>query len=129
MAVNFQSNGAQNLIALLALAAAICIAPAVHDGDTIRCGRERVRLVNIDAPEVPGSPRCEDLRKGRNPSWCDYRLGERSRSALSAFLAAGTVQIERKGRDQYGRTLARVTVNGKDAGAYLVSRGLARWWR
>lgn len=116
------------LITALALSASLCI-PTVHDGDTIRCGRERVRLAGIDAPEVRGSPRCEDLRKGRNPSWCDYRLGERSRDALRAFLASGSIRIERTGRDQYRRTLARVTVNGRDAGAYLVGQGLARWWR
>ncbi|CAN5328994.1 hypothetical protein BH10PSE4_BH10PSE4_48660 [soil metagenome] len=39
---------------LQATAAAIiaCTAPAVHDGDTIRCGKESVRLFGVDAPEV-----------------------------------------------------------------------------
>jgi micrococcal nuclease len=31
-------------------AAALCLSPSAHDGDTIRCGCERVRIVNIDAP-------------------------------------------------------------------------------
>jgi endonuclease YncB( thermonuclease family) len=31
--------------------------------------------------------------------------------------------------DATPRTLARVSVNGRDAGAWLVSQGLARWWR
>jgi len=41
-------------------AAALCLSPSVHDGDTIRCGRERVRIANIDAPELPDSLKCQD---------------------------------------------------------------------
>ena len=44
-------------------AAALCMSPSVHDGDTIRCGRERVRIANIDAPELPDSPKCQDRRR------------------------------------------------------------------
>ena len=39
-----------------------CSAKITVDGDTIRCGRERVRVANIDAPELPGSPKCQDRR-------------------------------------------------------------------
>ncbi len=45
------------------------------------------------------------------------------------FCRAGGFMIEPLGFDKYGRTLTRVTVNGEDAGAYLVGLGLARWWR
>ena len=48
---------------------------------------------------------------------------------MQAFLARGPVMIERMGADQYGRTLALVTVNGEEAGRYLVKLGLARRWR
>jgi endonuclease YncB( thermonuclease family) len=34
---------------------------SVTDGDTIRCGDERIRLLGIDAPELPGH-----CRSGRN---------------------------------------------------------------
>ena len=109
---------------LILAAAAACIAN-VHDGDSIRlCDGERIRIANIDAPEMPGSPKCE---RGRN-GWCDYRLATESRDALQGFLAGGTVTIHRQGRDAYGRTLARVTVNGRDAGHHLVKLGLARRW-
>jgi micrococcal nuclease len=117
------------LILTTVFAAVICTAPAVHDGDSIRCGKERIRLIGIDAPELRGSPRCEQKRTGRNPSWCDYQLGDRSRDALREFLRSGTVSFERKSLDRYRRTLARVTVNGRDAGEYLISRGFARPWR
>ena len=110
--------------------AALCLVVTVHDGDTIRCDGEKVRLANIDAPELPGSSRCtRPPRLALNPPWCDYTLGYRSRDALRAFLASGPVKIERRGKDRYGRTLARLSVNGRDAGDYLVGLGLARAWR
>jgi endonuclease YncB( thermonuclease family) len=114
--------------------AAICIA-SVHDGDTIRlCSGERVRLEGNDAPEVAGSPRCSARNRARlasskNPAWCDSRLGLRSRDALRSFLAKGEPMIGRAGTDRYGRTLANLTVNGRDAGKYLIARGLAKPWR
>ncbi len=49
--------------------------------------------------------------------------------ALRAFLGSGSVSIERLGQDRYGRTLARIYVGGRDAGDYLIRRGLARPWR
>jgi len=99
----------------------------VHDGDTVRCGQERIRLANIDAPELRGSPSCRP--KKRKSHWCDYKLGIVSRDALRAFVLRGRARIERQGKDRYRRTLARLTVNGCDAGEYLVSMGLARRWR
>jgi endonuclease YncB( thermonuclease family) len=120
------------LVAMTAFTA--CPNPIVHDGDTIRCGNERVRLVNIDAPELAGSERCSAasrrrLAGSRNPAWCDTALGERSRDALVALIARGKTSFAPVGRDRYGRLLARVMVNGQDAGAYLIDRGLARHWR
>lgn len=106
--------------------ASLCIA-GVHDGDTIRtCRGERIRIENIDAPELPGSPKCTDRRR---QGWCDYALAQKSRDALASFLASGPVSISRSGTDKYGRTLARLAVNGQDAGSYLVALGLARPWR
>ncbi|WP_260925411.1 thermonuclease family protein [Novosphingobium sp. 9] len=114
---------------ILAAAAALTTCPAlkIHDGDTIRCGAERIRISNIDAPELRGSPSCRGWKKRTH--WCDYAAGIRSRDALKVFLARGPVRVQRSGHDKYGRTLATVSVNGRDAGAYLVGRGLARWWQ
>lgn len=115
-------------------AAGLCIAN-VHDGDTLTlCTRETVRVANIDAPELLDSPRCAPAQRQRlassnNPAWCYYQAGEQSRDALRSFLASGEVTIERLGQDRYGRTLARIYVGDRDAGAYLISRGLARQWR
>jgi endonuclease YncB( thermonuclease family) len=86
-----------------------------------------VRIVNIDAPELPGSPRCAPPR--RPGAWCDFARGAAARDALTRLLGSGVVTIERFGRDGYGRTLARVRVDGIDAGEWLIARGLARRWR
>lgn len=119
---------------ILAAAAGLCIA-SIHDGDTIRlCDGERVRLEGIDAPEVTGSPRCSSrqrqvLEGSKNPPWCDFQAGAESRDQLRAFISTGRVSIERFGQDRYGRTLAKIYVGDRDAGEYLVKRGLARQWR
>lgn len=120
------------MLAILAAAALagdqpfICTQLQVHDGDSIRCAGERIRIENIDAPELPDSPKCHPPR---SYAWCDYQAGFASRDALIAFLGRGQIMVQRTGTDRYGRTLARVSVNGKDAGAYLVSKGHAHWWR
>jgi micrococcal nuclease len=116
------------LLAVVSVTA--CSVVEVHDGDSIRCNGERVRISGIDAPELPDSPRCDprQLRTGPNPSWCDFDLGFRSRDALRAFVARGEVVIRREGQDRYGRTLAMLTVHDRDAGEYLIKLGLARRW-
>lgn len=111
----------------LAAAAVLCLAPAVHDGDSMRCGSERVRIANIDAPELAGSPKCGP-RRGYT-AWCDYEMGEQARRALAGLLAGRRVMIQRRGNDAFGRTLALVSVDGVDAGEWLMQQGLARRWR
>ena len=51
-----------------------------------------------------------------------------ARDALAAFLRTGPALIDRRGTDRYGRTLARLSVNGRDADQLLITRGLARGW-
>lgn len=49
------------ILTALSLAVLVpCSNPQVHDGDSIRCGKERIRLASIDAPEMPDSPKCRD---------------------------------------------------------------------
>jgi micrococcal nuclease len=64
------------------------------DGATLQCGRERVKVEGISAPELkaPG--------------------GQQARQRLQQRLHAGEIVIERRGRDKYGRTLGRLYVNG-----------------
>ena len=115
------------ILTITAAAAAACLSPSVHDGDSIRCGAERIRIANIDAPELAGSPKC-GARRGFT-AWCDYALGKRAGDALRARISTGRVTIVRTGVDGYGRTLALVYVDGQDVGEWLIARGLARQWR
>ncbi len=86
------------------------------DGDTIRLGGERIRILGLDAPET-------------HQACCraERRLGDRATERLRELLASGDVRIERGPRpDKYRRTLAVVTVDGRDVAAILISEGLAR---
>ncbi|GFM30729.1 thermonuclease family protein [Novosphingobium sp. PY1] len=115
------------------LAGSDCPVVMIHDGDTIRCGMETIRIENIDAPELEGSPRCspysvQRLYNSQNPAWCDDEMGVASREALAAFLKVGPIKLTRHATDRYGRTLAKASVRGRDAGQHLVAMGLARVW-
>ena len=94
------------------------MAPVVVDGDTLRCSNlGPVRLVAIDAPEMPGH-----CRAGRV---CTPGDGEASRAGLVALVSRGRVVCRPQGRDAYGRILARCAVRGRDLSCDLVRRGLA----
>jgi endonuclease YncB( thermonuclease family) len=96
---------------------------AAIDGDTLRCGREAVRLLGIDAPEKAGH-----CRPGRV---CAPGDPEASRHSLAAGLRSGPIRIERVGRDIYGRTLAMVRAGGVDLSCWQLRHGqaihVARW--
>lgn len=122
-------------VSLLILAVAASFSPPagsdcarirVIDGDTISCDGEHIRLLDIEAPEMKGSSRC---RRPAPRDWCDYRLAILSRDTLADFLRSGPVRISRGKLDRYGRTLGRLTVNGRDAGRFLISVGMAREYR
>lgn len=79
--------------------------PVVIDGDTLRCGDERIRLLGIDAPEMKGCQQGRVCVEG-NPI--------ASRDNLRAAVKNKTLHIERVGQDRYGRTLALVSAGGQD---------------
>ncbi len=89
---------------------------SVYDGDTIRLGDERIRIIGLDTPELGHRAECEG----------EARAAERAKQALIGEIAHGNVALHRQGTDRYGRTLARVTVDGRDVAATLIAQGLAR---
>lgn len=101
----------------------LCTAPAVHDGDSLRCDGERIRLIGIDAPELADSPRCKDARKARSD--CDQKRAVASRDYLRS-LTRGEVRCTVEVRDRYGRALARCSAGGVDLNAAMVRAGHAR---
>lgn len=105
------------------LLAATPPACTVTDGDTIRCGAERIRLTGIDAPEKPGA-----CRKGRT---CAPGDPVASTLSLRAAMAGKRITMRRLGRDRYGRTLAVVYAGGVNLACHQLRKGhaiyVARW--
>ena len=101
---------------------ALALACSVTDGDTIRCGDERIRITGIDAPETRG------CRRGRQ---CVEGDGHASTRSMEALLNGAQLTILRLGRDRYGRTLAVIYADGENiACAQLVAgqaQYVARW--
>lgn len=91
-----------------------CIAT---DGDSLRCGSEKIRLVGIDAPEMG---QCRP--RGRV---CAPGDPQASRRNLSRLTDRRRLDIERIKFDRYGRTIARVTVNGRDLSCAQLRGGFA----
>lgn len=89
---------------------------AAVDGDTLRCGGERIRLLGIDAPEMPGH--CAARR--------DCAPGDPYASLASLQEALeGELQIERFGTDRYNRTLAMLAATDGDLSCWQLSHGHA----
>lgn len=99
------------------LAAALTIV----DGDTVRIGKERIRLVGIDAPEIHA------CRKGRI---CVPGDGQASKRSLERILS-GRITVSKVGRDRYGRTLGHVYSDGRNAACAQIRAGqavyVAKW--
>lgn len=93
-----------------------CQNPRVIDGDTIHCNGERVRLTNIDAPELPGH--CSQGRR------CVSGNPDRARDMLTR-LTRGVVVCRSAGRDRYGRVLATCESAGRDLSCAMVESGNA----
>ena len=107
-------------VAALATAGAACAdftgrVVGVADGDTLTLlvgsRQVRVRLWGIDAPE-------------RKQPW-----SSRSRDALAARAMHRDAIVATRGTDGYGRTLARVAVDGVDLGEAQVRDGMAWVYR
>lgn len=107
-------------MSLLIIAAASIIActdPNVHDGDTIRCGAERVRLFGVDAPEV---------RRGQTPA---EPFAYEARDELIR-LTRGRVGCRFVDRDRYGRFVGKCWSSvSPDVNAAVIRSGFATEYR
>jgi len=97
-----------------------CRAPRAIDGDTIRCGNIRapLRLLGIDAPELPGH-----CRRGRK---CVAGDPIASRAALAASLRP-PVTVQGVGQDRYRRTIAIIRARGTNLSCLQLARGHATY--
>jgi endonuclease YncB( thermonuclease family) len=107
------------VLAMLAVSASNI--PPVHvevvDGDTLRLGRERVRLYGIDAPEAAQT--CFD---GNGRFW---GCGRAATEHLKAMVAGKPVVCVQRDRDVYHRPVSICAVHGTDLGEAMVRAGLA----
>ena len=85
----------------------------MHDGDSFIVERERIRIADIDTPELDGA--CESER----------RLAGRARYTLVAILNSERYDVHRQGTDRYGRIVAN---SGGSIGDQMVRAGVARTW-
>lgn len=97
----------------------------VIDGDTIWYKGSKIRVADINAPEV-SEPACD----------AELELGEKATARMTELLNQGAfslVPLPSKnggGRDVdvYGRKLRSITRGGHSLGAVLVAEGLAERW-
>lgn len=84
---------------------------ASHNNSQNNDDSVKVRFQGIDAPEI-----CQSG-------------GDASLAALKAKVLHQTVQLQTSRYDDYGRMLARVSMQGDDVGAWMVERGQAWSYR
>jgi micrococcal nuclease len=91
----------------------------VVDGDTIWYRGDKIRIADINTPEV-SRPDCAR----------EAELDAAATQRLRALLNAGPFSLEPvdRDRDRYGRLLRTVTRDGASLGAVLVDEGLAEEW-
>ncbi|MBB4571571.1 thermonuclease family protein [Rhizobium leucaenae] len=91
----------------------------VVDGDTFWFQGEKIRVADIDTPEL-SPPRCEVERI----------KGEAAKARLLALLNSGKFSLSAGSRDEdkYGRKLRTVTRSGRSLGEELIDERLARRW-
>jgi endonuclease YncB( thermonuclease family) len=100
----------------------ITASAAIIDGDTLRIGDKRLRLVGMDAPEIQQT--CRDA-SGRS-----YFCGHAARERLAALVSGSAVTCAAQGLDRYGRTLATcASSRSADLGETLVREGHAVSYR
>lgn len=92
----------------------------VVDGDTFYFRGEKIRVADINTPEV-SEPKCA----------AEARLGAAATRRFQSLLNAGPIELRRGPRDEdrYGRKLRTVHRNGRSLGDVLVAEGLAHRWR
>lgn len=91
----------------------------VVDGDTFWFRGQKIRIADIDAPEL-------------SPPLCarEARLGEAAKHRLVGLLNAGEFSLVTGSRDEdrNGRKLRIVLRKGASIGNTLIAEGLARHW-
>lgn len=92
----------------------------VVDGDTIWIAGQKIRIADIDTPEI-SKPQCQS----------ELALGNKATARLVELINAGPFEVKAwpdRDEDRYGRKLRVLVRDGRSLGDILVSEGLARTW-
>jgi endonuclease YncB( thermonuclease family) len=89
----------------------------VVDGDTVNLGGQSIRLVGFDTPETYRAQCASERSLGDAAT-------DRLRDLLARASSAKLVYLPH--RDQYGRDLARLMLDGRDVAQIMVDEGFAR---
>jgi endonuclease YncB( thermonuclease family) len=93
----------------------VFLACTVTDGDTLRCGQERIRIWGLDAPEL------------------SQRGGEASKRYLRSLTTGKRVTctlppVYARWRYSYRRRVARCFVDNKDLACEMIKAGHGKEW-
>ena len=93
----------------------------VVDGDTLWLNGVKIRIADIDTPEI-SRPKCQ----------AEYELGLRATQRLIELLNEDEFSLAAMNKwgdqDRYGRKLRLVVRNGESIGELLIREGLAHRW-
>lgn len=88
------------------------------DGDSLRFGKQEIRLFGIDAPEYR-----QNCRDKKDILW---ECGVKAHIFLKNLVEEGVIECQFRTKDRYGRWVARCfSSSGKDLAAELIKHGLA----
>jgi endonuclease YncB( thermonuclease family) len=90
---------------------------SVIDGDTLEIHGERIRILDIDAPE--------SRQTCTQPDGTEWRCGQKAALAVSDWIAQRQVTCETSKKDMYDRWLARCATGSNDLGKWMAVNGWA----
>ena len=104
----------------ITLAESIIGKATMIDGDTIRIGKNKIRLYGIDAPEINQTCTIEKII---------WECGFESFQALESIISEKEVQCEIVDIDRYKRFVAKCFVKNINLNKYMVQNGWAVAYR
>jgi micrococcal nuclease len=117
---NTKSSPPELVTTSIGLCRGVIRVTCVVDGDTIWIDSTKIRLVDIDAPEVHDYKCANELARGIKAT---HRLVDLLNEGPFEVIARGD-----RDEDKYGRKLRSVMRDGKSLGDILVAEGLAAPW-
>ena len=96
----------------------VCEAPRAVEGDSLRCGSTRLRLLGIDAPELG---RCPPRRQ------CASGDGQAAKRSLASALRHGPLRYQVITHDRYGRAVVMAWAGGLNLSCWQLERRRAQY--